>query len=87
MEQDATVILLLWREDAAPGSDNQNRVLLLAKNKDGVAGRQMVLGFDGPTMRFWDRMQGPEPPPLEVGQPPSPEEPAEPEYDFVDPFV
>ena len=86
MEQDATVILLLWREDAAPGSDNQNRVLLLAKNKDGVAGRQMVLGFDGPTMRFWDRMQGPEPPPPEVGQP-APEEPAQQEYDFVDPFV
>ena len=86
MEQDATVILLLWREDASPGSDNQNRVLLLAKNKDGVAGRQMVLGFDGPTMRFWDRMQGPEPPPPEVGQP-APEEPAQQEYDFVDPFV
>ena len=86
MEQDATVILLLWREDAAPGSDNQNRVLLLAKNKDGVAGRQMVLGFDGPTMRFWDRMQGPEPPPPEVGQS-APEEPAQQEYDFVDPFV
>ena len=86
MEQDATVILLLWREDAAPGSDNQNRVLLLAKNKDGVAGRQMVLGFDGPTMRFWDRMQGPEPPPPELGQP-APEEPAQQEYDFVDPFV
>ena len=62
-------------------------MLLVAKNKDGVAGRQMVLGFDGPTMRFWDRMQGPEPPPLEVGQAAPPEEPAEPEYDFVDPFV
>lgn len=86
IEQDASVVLLLWREDGKPNSDNTNRVLAIAKNKDGIAGRQMILGFDGPTMRFWDRMGGSAPPPLPVTVS-LPEAAGAEQLDFVDPFV
>lgn len=50
IEQDADVVLLLYKEyqDFA----YSRRVLDIAKNKDGVAGEGMLLNFDGDKQRF-----------------------------------
>lgn len=51
LEQDADVILLLWRP--YPGDRKQtDRRLKIAKNKEGESGLKLLLGFDGPTQTF-----------------------------------
>lgn len=49
LEQDADVIMLLYREE--PEAANSRRVLKIAKNKEGEIG-QMFLCFDGAIQRF-----------------------------------
>lgn len=49
LEQDADVIMILYREE--PEAANSRRVLKIAKNKEGEIG-QMYLCFDGATQRF-----------------------------------
>lgn len=49
LEQDADVIMLLYREE--PERLNSRRVLKIVKNKEGEIG-QMYLCFDGATQRF-----------------------------------
>lgn len=51
LEQDADVILLLWRPFPSDSS-NQDRKLKLAKNKEGISQKKLILGFDGATQRF-----------------------------------
>lgn len=46
--QDADAILLLWREDEK--NAGSRRVLQVAKNRHGPAGRKVYLDFDGNTM-------------------------------------
>lgn len=46
--QDADAILLLWREDEK--NADSRRVLQVAKNRHGPAGRKVYLDFDGNTM-------------------------------------
>lgn len=50
IEQDADVVLLLYKEN--PKEYNSKRVLDIAKNKDGVAGLGMLLDFDGDKQTF-----------------------------------
>lgn len=50
IEQDADVVMLLYKED--PKSYQSRRVLDLAKNKDGIAGQGILLEFDGDKQRF-----------------------------------
>lgn len=50
IEQDADVVLLLYRE--TPTDPASKRILDFAKNKDGVAGIGLVLDFDGDNQRF-----------------------------------
>lgn len=49
IEQDADVVMLLYREE--PGQLRSRRVLSIAKNKEGPTG-QLVLRFDGETQSF-----------------------------------
>lgn len=51
IEQDADVVMLLYRERSEDYSATR-RVLDVVKNKDGIAGRGMLLEFDGDTQRF-----------------------------------
>lgn len=51
LEQDADAILLLWRP-YPNSSKNTDRRLKLAKNKEGIALKKMLLSFDGPTQTF-----------------------------------
>lgn len=51
IEQDADVVLLLWKE--YPNDPlKSNRYLRAAKNKDGEAGLNLLLAFDGDKQRF-----------------------------------
>lgn len=50
IEQDADVVLLLYKE--RPSDPRSRRVLDFAKNKDGVAGMEVLLDFDGDNQRF-----------------------------------
>lgn len=50
IEQDADVILLLYREEQHP--KNTQRFLKVAKNKEGETGDIITLGFDGATQTF-----------------------------------
>ena len=50
LEQDADVVMLLYREE--PDNIRSRRILHVAKNKEGVTGRVALL-FDGETQRFW----------------------------------
>lgn len=49
VEQDADVVMLLYREE--PDNLRSRRILRVAKNKEGLTG-QIVLDFDGDTQRF-----------------------------------
>ena len=49
VEQDADVVMLLYREE--PDNIRSRRILRVAKNKEGLTG-QVVLQFDGDTQRF-----------------------------------
>lgn len=49
IEQDADVVMLLYREE--PDNIRSRRILHVAKNKEGVTGRVALL-FDGETQRF-----------------------------------
>lgn len=49
VEQDADVVMLLYREE--PDNVRSRRILSVAKNKEGVTGR-VALVFDGETQRF-----------------------------------
>lgn len=49
VEQDADVVMLLYREE--PDNIRSRRILHVAKNKEGVTGRVALL-FDGETQRF-----------------------------------
>ena len=51
LEQDADAILLLWRPYPSDGQQTDRR-LKLAKNKEGVSGKKLLLAFDGPTQTF-----------------------------------
>ena len=51
IEQDADVVLLLYKEDPED-PDNSRRNLDFAKNKDGLAGIGLSLVFDGDNQRF-----------------------------------
>ena len=70
IEQDADVVLLLYKEyqDFA----YSRRCLDIAKNKDGVAGLGLPLDFDGDKQRFKKSMRQPLP-----KQEPEPEKPAQ----------
>lgn len=60
IEQDADAILLLYLEDEeAPQGD---RILKVAKNKEGIRGR-MLLGFDGAHQIFFRRKRDDQDPP------------------------
>lgn len=61
IEQDADVVLLLYREKA-DDYKNARRVLDVVKNKDGIAGRGMLLDFDGDKQRFSKAIAQPLPP-------------------------
>lgn len=50
IEQDADVVLLLYKED--PKEAFSRRCLDVAKNKDGVSGVGLLLNFDGDHQRF-----------------------------------
>ena len=60
LEQDADVIMLLYREE--PEMPNSRRVLKIAKNKEGEVG-QMYLAFDGETQSFRKSSDQVPPPP------------------------
>lgn len=66
IEQDADVVLLLYKE--YQDSAHSRRCLDIAKNKDGVAGLGLLLSFDGDRQRFSksvirpDSQKKPEPP-------------------------
>lgn len=51
LEQDADAILLLWRPYPTL-STNTDRRLKLAKNKEGIANKKLLLSFDGAAQRF-----------------------------------
>ena len=50
IEQDADVILLLWKEH--PDAAQTRRYLQVAKNKDGESNLNMLLDFDGDKQCF-----------------------------------
>ncbi len=50
IEQDADVVLLLYKED--PENAESRRKLVIAKNKDGRANEGTLLNFDGDNQRF-----------------------------------
>ncbi len=50
IEQDADVVMLLYKKD--PEAPLSQRVLDVAKNKDGESGLHMLLDFDGDKQRF-----------------------------------
>lgn len=50
IEQDADVVLLLYKED--PENAESRRKLVIAKNKDGRANEGTLLDFDGDNQRF-----------------------------------
>ena len=50
IEQDAKIIMLLYREDAS--RRNGPRILKVEKNKEGQAGFALRLRFEGETQRF-----------------------------------
>lgn len=50
IEQDADIVMLLYREE--PDSPKSRRILRIAKNKDGEANVGIFLNFDGPTQQF-----------------------------------
>lgn len=51
LEQDADAIMLLWRPYPSL-STNTDRKLKLAKNKEGIANKKLLLDFNGATQRF-----------------------------------
>lgn len=51
LEQDADVILLLWRPYPSDRKQTDRR-LKVAKNKEGESGVKLLLGFNGPTQTF-----------------------------------
>ena len=50
IEQDADVVMLLYREE--PDNSNSRRILNVAKNKEGEANIALMLTFDGQTQTF-----------------------------------
>ena len=50
IEQDADVILLLWKE--YPNNPRSSRYMRVAKNRNGEAGLNLLLNFDGDNQRF-----------------------------------
>ena len=60
IEQDADVVMLLYKKD--PEAPLSQRVLDVAKNKDGESGLHMLLDFDGDKQRF-SKANGPYIPP------------------------
>lgn len=54
LEQDADIIMLLSRHEENGESDNTRRDLSCPKNRDGTAGWDITLGFEGPIYRFTD---------------------------------
>lgn len=50
IEQDADVVMLLYREE--PDKSNSRRILNIAKNKEGEANIALMLAFDGQTQTF-----------------------------------
>lgn len=50
IEQDADVVMLLYREE--PDKSNSRRILNIAKNKEGEANIALMLAFDGRTQTF-----------------------------------
>lgn len=50
IEQDADVVMLLYREE--PDRSNSRRILNIAKNKEGEANIALMLAFDGQTQTF-----------------------------------
>lgn len=60
IEQDADVVLLLWKEYPNDPSKS-NRYLRAAKNKDGEAGLNLLLAFDGDKQRFTKSIAQPVP--------------------------
>ena len=51
LEQDADAILLLWRPYPSDPQQTDRR-LKLAKNKEGIAGKKLILSFSGATQTF-----------------------------------
>ena len=49
LEQNADDVLLLWRPDP---EDRGRVVIIVDKQRDGIAGITFELGFDGPATRF-----------------------------------
>lgn len=58
IEQDANVIMFIWREDET--SSKTSRHLTLAKNKLGLLG-QWGIAFDGATQRFLPELKADRP--------------------------
>ena len=50
IEQDADVVMLLYREE--PDNSRSRRILNIAKNKEGEANIALMLTFDGQTQTF-----------------------------------
>ena len=50
IEQDADVVMLLYREE--PDNSHSRRILNIAKNKEGEANIALMLAFDGQTQTF-----------------------------------
>ena len=50
IEQDADVVMLLYREE--PSNSHSRRILNIAKNKEGEANIALMLAFDGQTQTF-----------------------------------
>ena len=61
IEQDADVVMLLYREE--PDNSRSRRILNIAKNKEGEANIALMLTFDGQTQTFRkSAAQAPRPP-------------------------
>ncbi|MDE7261057.1 MAG: AAA family ATPase [Oscillospiraceae bacterium] len=66
IEQDADVVLLLYKEN--PEKMHSRRCLDVAKNKDGLAGVGVLLDFDGDNQRFRQSTAQPVPEPKPKAQ-------------------
>lgn len=68
IEQDADVVMLLYREE--PTNNRSRRILNIAKNKEGEANIALMLNFDGQTQTFRkSAAQAPRPEPDKRWQP------------------